>query len=90
MSTRHNTSSTVIGAAIEEGRTSETPEQAMDESLGAKVGGEAREMTATEDMSGLELKLKELEREKLELDFRRSCVDEDIKPLKRTIQLVAT
>jgi len=91
MNTSHNVSSTIVGTTIGEGGTSETPEQARDESLGTQLsGGEAREMIATEDMSGLELKLKELEREKRELDFRRSRVDEDIKALKRTIELVAT
>ena len=52
------------------------------------LSNEDREMSATEDISGLELKLKELEREKSNLDLRRSRVDEDIKTLKRAIQLV--
>lgn len=69
---------------------SETPKQAMDKSFGAKLIGEAGEMPAIEDMSGLELKLRELEKEKSQLDLRRSRVDEDIKALERTIQLVAT
>jgi hypothetical protein len=91
MNTHHNASSTIIGATIREGGTSETPEQARNEILGTQLsGGEAGEMIATEDMSGLYLKLKELEREKRGLDFRRSRVDEDIKALKRTIELVAT
>jgi hypothetical protein len=82
MSTRHNAPSTVIGKII--------LEQAIDETLGTKLGGEDSEMATTEDMIGLELKLRELEREKIELDLRQSRVDEDIKALKRTIQLVAT
>jgi hypothetical protein len=89
MSTRHNTSSAIIGKVIGEERTSETPEQAIGESLGTKLSGEDREMAATDDMSGLELKLKGLEKEKSKLDLCRSRVDEDIKALKRAMQLVA-
>ena len=86
--TRHNASLTMIGKSIEKGGTSASPEQA-DGGLDVRFGEEDREMVTTKDMTGLELKLKELEREKSELDLRRSRVDEDIKALKRTIQLVA-
>jgi hypothetical protein len=46
-------------------------------------------MAAVENRRGLEFKLKELEKEKSALDLRRSRVDEDIRALKRSIQLVA-
>jgi hypothetical protein len=78
MSTRHNASLAIIDEVIREERTSKPPEQAIGESLGTKLNSEDREIAATEDMSGLELKLKELEREKSKLDLRRSRVDEDI------------
>jgi hypothetical protein len=78
----------MIGKSIEEGGTSASPEQG-DGGLNIRFGDEDREMATIKDMTGLELKLKELEREKSGLDLRRSRVDEDIKALKRTIQLIA-
>ncbi|KAF4628842.1 hypothetical protein G7Y89_g9308 [Cudoniella acicularis] len=92
MSTRHNTLSTIIDRVTREGsegRTSEIPEQTIEEILSTKLSGEVGEMATIENISGLELKLVELEKEKSELDLRRSRVDEDIKALRRTIQLVA-
>jgi len=88
ISTRHNASRTMIGELIEQGATPTSPEQA-DGGFDIRFGDKDREMVTIMDMAGLELKLKELEKEKSELDLRRSLVDDDIKALKRTIQLVA-
>jgi hypothetical protein len=77
MSTRYNVPSTVIDKII--------LEQAIDETLSTKLSGEDSEMVTTEDMIGLELKLRELEREKIKLNLCQSRVDKDIKALKRTI-----
>jgi hypothetical protein len=74
---------------MEDGGASESPEQAVDEGLGTQLDCGAGEMAAVENRKGLEFKLKELEKEKSALDLRRSRVDEDIRALKRSIQLVA-
>jgi hypothetical protein len=88
----HDFSFTTTGGTTEDGSASGSPEQTVDEDLDTQFSGGAGGIVAIEDRSdriGLELKLKELEREKRALDLRRSRVDEDIRALKRSIQLVA-
>jgi hypothetical protein len=85
----HDFSFATPGGIMEDGGASESPEQAVDEGLGTQLDCGAGEMAAVENRRGLEFKLKELEKEKSALDLRRSRVDEDIRALKRSIQLVA-
>lgn len=90
VTTRHNDFSFATpGGITEDGGASESPEQTVDEGLGTQLNCGTGEMAEVENRRGLEFKLKELEKEKSALDLRRSRVDEDIRALKRSIQLVA-
>ncbi len=85
MTTHHTASSAGTSRVMGKETASESPEQAMGDILSTKLSSEDGEMVANEYMSGLELKLKQLEREKSELDIRRNLVGEDIKALKRAL-----
>ena len=87
MRTRHSTSSTMNNEAIAQTGAPETPEQARDESSGAALLDET-EKPVIWNLGGLDLKLRELGKEKSQLDMRRNRIDEDIQALKRAMQLV--
>jgi len=76
------------GAAAES--VSEPLEPVAGDDSGVIPCVESEAEAAIGDMSGLKLKMQELEREKSVLDFSRNRVEEDIAALERVMQLIAT
>jgi hypothetical protein len=90
MTTHHASSLAIIRNGIGTERVSEPLEPVAGDDSAVMLGGEGRGEASIADMGGLELKLKELEKEKSALDVRRSRVEEDIAALQRVMQLIAS
>jgi hypothetical protein len=94
VSTRHVSQPAVGSEVSSEGSISATPE--LSERLGSQDATQGKDEYTVDKMHVLRVKLEELEKEKKELakaihelNSRQSRVDEDVRILKRTMQLVA-
>ncbi|PMD28955.1 hypothetical protein L207DRAFT_642762 [Hyaloscypha variabilis F] len=90
LTTHHMSSVSVVGNGAAAESVSELLEPVAGDDLGVIPRCEGEAEAAIGDVRGLELKMKELEREKSVLDFRRNRVEEDIAALQRVMQLIAT